>query len=259
MNVARAASAAPHKLSLILDRLRLAAGFLTVLPVLDSRPRSAEEVAASFGFFPLVGFAIGSVLVAVDWALASAMANGLRAVLVIVTLVILTGAIHLDGLADTADALGAGTNQVRALEILHDSRIGTFGTVALFMVLLLKIAALAETPVRTRAIVLFLAPGWSRWAMVAVAHRMRYLRTEGAGAVILQQRGYATLALASVVAIGISAVVHQRRALQAALITITVTWLFRAFYSRWLGGVTGDLIGAAGELVETALFIALAI
>src|SRR5580700_9374580 len=121
----------------------LAISFLTILPVIDRRPASEETVAASFAWFPIVGLLIGVALVGEDWLLAFFFAQVIRSVLIVISLTVITGAVHLDGLADTADALGAGRDRERALDILHDSRVGTFGASAIFFDLTLKILALS--------------------------------------------------------------------------------------------------------------------
>ncbi len=110
------------------EQIRLAISFLTIIPVINgARASDKNVVAASFGWFPLVGFGIGAALCVEDFALGYVFSPAIRSVLVVMTLAIVTGALHLDGLADTADALGAGRDRARALEILRDSRIGSFG------------------------------------------------------------------------------------------------------------------------------------
>src|SRR5438132_707993 len=121
----------------------LAASFLTIIPVGGNSATSAD-LAASLGWFPLIGFAVGGALAFADYLLGFFLLNAVRATLVVLALTAISGAVHLDGLADTADALGAGRDRMRALEILRDSRIGTFGATAMFFALALKIAALAS-------------------------------------------------------------------------------------------------------------------
>jgi adenosylcobinamide-GDP ribazoletransferase len=239
------------------ERIRLAASFLTILPLLDRGPRSPKAVAASFGWFPLIGFAIGLLLCAEDYALSAIAGSGARAIVIVITLAVVTGAVHLDGLGDAADALGAGGDRERALAIMRDSRIGTFGAVAIFFVLIIKLAAIANASGERRCGALILAPGLARWAMVAVAERMSYLRAEGAGTTLLQP-GAGVLRTATATAIAGAAILHSMAALRGALIAILTVLALRAFYRRWLGGVTGDLIGAAGELVEAVVLTAAA-
>ena len=241
-----------------LRQVRLAAAFLTILPVGSAIDAASADVAASFGWFPLVGFGIGLTLCAADWALAPFFGHALRAVLIVLVLTVLTGAVHLDGVADTADALGAGRNRARALEILRDSRIGSFGSMALFFVLGLKVVAIAGAGGGGRYAAIFMAPGLGRWAMVALASGLDYLRAEGAGAAMLSRDRSRNLRVATVTAVVALAPLVMFHALRACLVAAAVTLALRSFYRRWLGGVTGDLIGAAGELVETAVLIAVA-
>ena len=242
-----------------LTELRLAASFLTIFPFIDQRPASDEAVAQSFAWFPLVGFAIGVALVAEDWLLAHVFAQVVRSVLIVASLVVVTGAIHLDGLADTADALGAGRDRDRALEILRDSRVGTFGASAIFFDLTLKILALSTLAGSRRYAALILAPTLARFAMVMVALGLPYLRESGAGTALLAgqslglRRRIAVILLIIVCAILLSP--FRTVGVLALSLALLIVFLIHLFYRRWLGGVTGDLIGACGEIVEIAVLL----
>jgi adenosylcobinamide-GDP ribazoletransferase len=242
-----------------LAEIRLAAGFLTILPLLPSVGVAPETLAASFGWFPLVGFALGAALVAENLLLTPLFGNTLAAVLLVLTLAVMTGAVHVDALADTADALGAGTDHRRALEIMRDSRIGSFGAVAIFFFFALEIVALARMGETRRAAALWLAPGLARWAMVAVGWRIDYLRAEGAGTTLVGPGGDRNLALACVIAAIAALPVLSWRALLAYAMAASLAVVLHAAYQRWLGGVTGDLLGAAGELVELAVLLMMAV
>ncbi len=259
MNEAKAgtAHAAAPIVRHIGTRIRLAAAFLTILPVAPSAQADSADVAASFGWFPFVGFLIGAALCVIDRALAPVLNPPLRSMIVIAALAAVTGAVHLDGLADAADALSAGRDRARALEILRDSRIGSFGATALIFILTLKMAALATAEPANRDAALMLAPGLGRWAMVAVARGRDYLRPGGAGAGLLAQENGRNLRVATIIALIGVAIFAARHALAAIIVAAMSVWALRALYRRWLGGVTGDLIGAAGEIVETAVLIAL--
>jgi adenosylcobinamide-GDP ribazoletransferase len=247
----------PNLWQRIISQLRLAASFLTIVPIGPGRTDNAI-VAASFRWFPLIGFVIGATLAAEDRLLLMLFPAMLRSVLVIVSLVILTGAVHLDALADTADALGAGRNRQRALEILRDSRIGTFGAAALVLSLALKIFALGTVHEPYRRVALFIAPGLSRWAMVAVAAGLEYLRSEGGAGATLLQRDSSSLLVASIVAAALLLITLSLQAMVSAGVAIALVLGARWFYQRWLGGVTGDLIGACGEVVEIGVLLVFA-
>jgi adenosylcobinamide-GDP ribazoletransferase len=253
------ANAALSKRSFIAE-LPLAISFLTILPVIDRRPASDEAVAASFAWFPIVGLLIGVALVGEDWLLAFFFAQVIRSVLIVISLTVITGAVHLDGLADTADALGAGRDRERALDILHDSRVGTFGASAIFFDLTLKILALSTLAGHGRYAALIFAPMLARWAMLIVAAGLPYLRASGSGSTLLSGKisgaRTAVVAVFSLVAMLILGELHAIAVSIAAAIAIVFT--IRLFYRRWLGGVTGDLIGACGELVEIAVLVVIA-
>lgn len=241
----------------IVSQLRLAANFLTIVPI-GPGPTDNAVVAASFRWFPLVGFVLGAIFAAEDSLLLMVFPAMLRSAIVVMSMVVVTGAVHLDALADTADALGAGRNRNRALEILQDSRIGSFGAAAVCLSLALKIFALGSLHEPYRILALFVAPGVSRWAMVAVAAGVPYLRAEGGAGASLLQRDTSSLMVASLITAALVVMTLAPRALVSAAAAIALVLGVRWFYGRWLGGVTGDLIGACGEIVEIAVLVVFA-
>ncbi len=254
-------SGAGGRVKRLFIELRLAAAFLTILPVLPAQVVGEDEVAGSLGWFPAIGFALGGMLALEELILRTFLGTELRSALLVMTLAIASGAVHLDGLADTADALSAGGDRTRALEILRDSRIGSFGAVALFFVLALKIIALSAIggSGSERYLAIWFAPAIARWAMVAASFRIDYLRAAGAGAVILTGAQGRNLAIASATIALSIAIAMSFKALAVWMVAILATALIRAFYARWLGGVTGDLIGAAGELIEALVLIVMSV
>jgi adenosylcobinamide-GDP ribazoletransferase len=239
--------------------LQLAFSFLTILPVIDTQPASEDTVAASFQWFPIVGFTLGAALVGEDWLLAHVFAQVIRSVLIVLSLTAITGAVHLDGLADTADAFGAGRDRERALDILRDSRVGTFGASAIFFDLTLKILALSTLAGNRRVAALLVAPMLARWAMLfLVATGLPYLRSSGAGSTLLSNsagKGGWPYRIVTAFTFLVAILVGDPITLGVALV---VGFAIRLFYGRWLGGVTGDLIGACGELVEIAVLVTMA-
>ena len=238
-------------------QFRLAISFLTILPV---RIEGAEEsdVAASMAWFPLVGSAMGILLALEDHFLTVLFSQTICSALLVLSIVLLSGAIHLDGLADTADAWGAGGDRDRALEILRDSRLGTFGTIAVFFALALKVLALACVTGKARLFTLVLAMTLARWALVAVSYKIDYLRTVGAGSSMLAREDSANIAKATAFALLPLLTTFSRKAFLACALAVMVTFAMRSFYRRWLGGITGDLIGACGEIVEVMVMLTMA-
>ena len=243
--------------------LRLAISFLTILPVIDQRPASEETVAASFAWFPIVGFLIGVALVGEDWLLAHVFAQVIRSVLIVISLTVITGAVHLDGLADTADALGAGRDRDRALDILRDSRVGTFGASAIFFDLTLKILALSTLAGPRRYAALIIAPTLARFAMVMVGIGIPYLRESGAGTAFLNSQSLGWRRRVAVIFLIIDCAIlvspFRTVGVLAVSIALLIAFLMHLFYRRWLGGVTGDLIGACGEVIEIAVLLTMSL
>jgi adenosylcobinamide-GDP ribazoletransferase len=192
------------------------------------------------------------------WFLAYLFGPTIRSAVIVLSMVLLTGAVHLDGLADTADALGAGADRTRALEILRDSRIGTFGATAVFFALVLKVLALASLDGMAGMMTLVLTATLARWTMVAVSYRIDYLRAEGAGSSMLGRFDNRNLTIASIIAILPLILIHWRQAVIAYAVAVIAAFAIRRFYRRWLGGVTGDLIGACGEIVEVLVMLVMA-
>lgn len=241
----------------LLLRIRLAISFLTIVP-LPIHEAEDSDVAASMALFPLVGALMGVAFALEDRVLASIFGHALRSAFIILSMVVLSGAVHLDGLADSADALGAGRDRERALEILRDSRIGAFGALALVFAVALKVLALASVFGRARIAMLIVAPTLGRWGLVAASYKLEYLRAHGAGSSMLGRFDDRNLALASAFAIAAMVFFHSRHVLIAYAVAIVATIAMRGFYRRWLGGITGDLIGACGEIIEVVVMLVMA-
>ena len=226
--------------------------FLTTLPVRAAF--TAEEIGRSAAWFPVVGLAIGGLLVAADLAAAWAgMPPALRAMGAIALSAALSGGLHLDGLADTADGFLSSRKPERILEIMRDSRIGAMGTLALFFVLGMKaasIAGLADGPARSAA--LLLAPVFGRSLQVVGLTWLPYARPEGGlASAFLPHRSPAVGLWASMVpALAAGAVLGLQSAfLLAGASLLLVLWWARTCRTL-IGGMTGDTLGALSELGE---------
>lgn len=241
-----------------------AIAFLTRVPVAKNLNLTARDVGRSTFFFPVVGAGIGVAQVAVLLLLQTAARDDafrsiLAAVLLAAVAVFATGALHLDGLADMADGFGGGATKERALEIMRDSLIGSYGATALVLLLLLKTTAIAALIFERKApAMLILAPAAARWASVPLGKFMPYARSSGGlGQSITDFVGWRELAGASVfVAILIFLLPNPFGSAALWLIVIALT-AFNAFLcKRKIGGVTGDTMGANTEICETAVFVA---
>ncbi|WP_099866707.1 adenosylcobinamide-GDP ribazoletransferase [Pararhizobium haloflavum] len=218
-------------------------------------------------------FSLAGLIIALPQALAAAALmviaapDLVSAVLVLFVLVLTTGSLHEDGLADTADGLGAGGDRERALAVMKDSRTGVYGVVALVLTLALRAAALAALfailPPTALVLVLFAAACLSRAAMVWHWHMLPSARTTGvAAAAGRPDPGAARLALASGIVIAGSLIVLAMGPVASLVLLAAAALALFSFTSRTrrrLGGHTGDTIGACQQIVETACLVCLAL
>jgi adenosylcobinamide-GDP ribazoletransferase len=243
----------------MIKSIALAFGFLTILPVFGSRGREASprELAASFSAFPLVGGALGLLLYVPAMLLSAWTPLPILAVLLTLAIALLTRFLHLDGLADLADGLWGGYTAERRLEIMKDSRTGSFGAAALSLILLLKAASLHALLTLHAWPVIFMAPVFSRYAMVLAAHRSPYARKEGGlGRSFLEHMTTADLLRAAAVAAGLSLPVAPLEAVLLMVTATAVAWAVQRLAIHMLGGVTGDVLGAVNEITEAVLLAA---
>ncbi len=234
----------------------IAVQFLTCLPVRLSGMPAAEDVGRSLLYYPLVGALLGVLLV-----LAGTMLDGapalLQAALLLALWVGLTGALHLDGLADSADAwLGGFGDRERTLAIMKDPRSGPAAVVVLVLALLLKCAALVALVEQRQWLALLLVPILGRSALLALFLSTPYVRAGGLGQALADHlpRGPAKAVLAAVALFAL--------ALGGGwplLVGVVLFILLRQWMMARLGGTTGDTAGALLELLECALLVSLAL
>lgn len=236
----------------------LAVQFLTRLPT----PRAEVDAAArgaSVLFHPLVGLLIGALLVLLHWPLATADA-GLEAALLLLAWVLVTGGLHLDGLADSADAwLGSHGDRARALAIMKDPYTGPAGVAAVVLVLLVKFAALSALLWESVWEALVIAPLLGRAALVALLLTTPYVRPNGIGA---DHAAHLPRVLAAgVLAVtGIAVVAWlEWDGLWLLAVAAAVIFSLRYLMLRRLGGTTGDTLGASCEIVEATVLVTLAL
>lgn len=237
----------------------IALQFLSSLPIRLPGMPTPEELGRSLLFYPLVGLLFGAVLWGLNWLLLGAPIL-LHAALLLSVWVVLSGALHLDGLADSADAwLGGYGDRERTLTIMKDPRSGPIAVVTLVLVLLLKFAALLALIEQQHGVALIIVPLISRSALLGLFLTTSYVRPGGLGQALADHlprlAGQQVLVISAVVCVlmaGLSAV--GALALAAAVFV----WL-RQVMVRRLGGTTGDTAGALLELLEVAVLVGLAL
>ena len=239
--------------------LLIAVQFLTCLPIRLPGMPSPEEQGRSLLWYPLVGLLIGLLLVGLHWLLDGSPAP-LQAALLLVVWVALTGALHLDGLADTADAwLGGLGDRERTLTIMKDPRSGPIAVVVLVLLLLLKFAALWTLLGAHSGLALLLAPLLGRAAVLGLFLNTPYVRPGGLGQALaehLPRDAGQKVLLATALGVLLLGGWHG---LLALLIGAAVFGLVRRSLLNRLGGTTGDTAGALLVPVECALLVGLAV
>ena len=238
------------------EDFRIAGAFLTVLPVARELSMEPPRLGRSMAFFPAVGMVLGLALVILNWVLTPLIPRAVLDCLLILILIALTGALHLDGIADLIDGLAGGKDKASVLRIMKDSRVGAMGVVGLVMVLLLKYLSLYNTPLGMKSAALIFAPAAGRWVQVVLASFCRYVRGEGGtGGAFVEHVGEREALIASVTLLLAAIVLFGMKGFFLIfLLGLAVMALIRYFEIR-LGGVTGDVLGAATEVVEVLTFI----
>ena len=231
--------------------------FLTIFPWPKRADRSADEIARGTTFFPVIGLLLGLILVLVNRILEPFASPGLSSVALVALLALLTRGLHLDGLGDTFDGLGAGGDRERMLRIMDDSHTGAFGLIAIVLLLFFKIHAIESVDTeRWRA--LLAAPVLGRWAMVLLGYGSKAAKP-GLGSSLLGHLKPKQVLLASFITLVLLAAILRGRGI-ALMIWITLFSLAsKKYFHRRLGGVTGDTFGAVGELSETSVLVFLAL
>ncbi len=229
--------------------------FLTRVPVGRLAALDARDVTRGAPLFPLVGAAVGGVSGLLADSLVPQLPPLVVGALAVGVGAVVTGAMHLDALADTADALG-GVTRERALEIMRDHAIGAYGAVALVLVCVVDAAALAALAVESEALLAGLvAGGAGRAAILPVSRALPYARPGAGQGRVLDGLGWSGAVLGIGIAVALGALVGRPGLAAVAAAAVTAILLALGFRA-WLGGVTGDALGATAKLCETAALVA---
>jgi adenosylcobinamide-GDP ribazoletransferase len=247
----------------MIQNLINAVQFLTIFTISKKHKIVEGDLAKSMVHFPLVGFLIGFLLINADkifffMALPYPVAN----LLLIILSILITRALHLDGLADTLDGMMGGKSQNERLAIMKDSRIGTAGTIGIFLILFLKYVCLNALFNSDKTGALLTAPMLARWSQTILTYKANYGRQEGMARDFVGHLRTEGFVYASLVAVGFAAFVVIQIEIRTVFLIVSLiagvvlfTLLGRQYLVRKLGGVTGDAIGAMSELNEGLVFL----
>lgn len=235
-----------------MKRLLLAITFLTRLPLPTPKNVTAQDMGRTTPFFTLVGLFIGFMLVGVDRLFSFFLPPFAVNAILFVSLVAITGGLHLDGLMDACDGVFSGRDRSRSLEIMRDSRVGAFGVLGAICLVVLKIAFLNALRGDIRWSALLLFPMLGRWGMVWAITLFPYARsTPGLGKSFTEHAKKRYIVLASLPVFAIAITLFLWQSIPILVITCLAIWLSGKWLSRKLGGLTGDTYGAICEITET--------
>jgi len=237
--------------------------FLTVIPLPFKREGGAAAIGGSIVYFPVVGLIIGLLLAGAWWVLDQLLPTALANGLIITGMVLVTGALHLDGFIDTCDGLAGNKPAEDRWRVMRDSRVGAFGVVGGVLLLLVKFVALGAVPRPLVFAALVLMPVVSRWLMVYAITAYPYARPDGLGTVFKQAASWGRFTLASLFVILVTAGLMWWLAVPyfflAALAVVAGSWLAIFLWTRYLNwkfaGLTGDSYGAVSEMAEVTVLI----
>jgi len=241
-----------------LNPFRLAVTFLTIFPVSRSLDRGPMDISNSRAFYPAVGLVVGLLLVGVEEGSGRLFSDTMTAAFLVATLVIVTRALHLDGLMDVCDGVFGGFTPERRLEIMRDSRVGAFGVVGGVTVLLLKygaLVALLGLPEPGKEWALLLFPALSRWSMVVLLGAFPYVRTQGLGSPFHGGGIRAATTVAGLTALAASFLLGGFAGLGLFFLAMALAWALGWAMAKSLGGLTGDTYGATNEIIETTVIV----
>ncbi len=229
--------------------------FLTIFTVAKRHRVSEADLARSMVYFPVVGFLLGVLLVysnkAMEWIFPHTIAN----VWILIFSVLLTRALHIDGLGDTLDGLMGGVDKETSLRIMKDSSLGTAGVLGIVFSLLLRYFSLNNLFSEEKTAALLTAPLLGRWSQTVMVFRAYYARHEGMGRAFVRHMRLGGMAVATLIAVGLSLFVNEARALFIIPAVAVFALISRAYIIKRLGGVTGDTIGAVSELSEVIVLL----
>ena len=236
----------------------IALQFLTIIPLPFSVRCDERDLGRSMALFPLVGLTLGGLLVGVDFILARFLPWQVADLLLIVVMTAVTGALHLDGLADVCDGLAARGGRDRFLAVMKDSHIGAVGVVGLVLGLLLKYEALLHIPPEIRREALLFFPTVARFSQVQMTAGSQRARSDGLGALFVGGAGVSQYVVAAFITLAASFLLPGAKGVYCFLAAWLFTWGVKAWFHRRLGGVTGDVIGCVSELNEMLCLLVMA-
>jgi adenosylcobinamide-GDP ribazoletransferase len=229
--------------------------FLTRIP-LPSPSYRPDSLSDAVKFSPLIGALIGGMAALLQKVVLNHLPRLVSAFVIVLFLVLITGGLHEDGLADAADGFGGGHSREKILLILRDSRIGSYGAAALCMSLVGRLVLISSLPLDHIARYLVVANVLCRWTILPLSHFLPAARDgEGQGARIAQLTTRSSLVVGTILAFALAGILLHWQALVPIATALLIAFFSGRFYVQKIGGITGDCFGATTQLTEIAMYL----
>lgn len=237
--------------------------FLTIISLPRWRVANEEEIGRSIVYFPVVGVIIGLILASLNWLFSLFLPPAVAGGLLIIAMVVISGALHLEGFVDTCDGIAGHKTVEDRWQVMHDSRAGAFGVIGVLLLLLVKYLSLSSIPPNLLMATLVLVPVISRWTMVYAVFAYPYARPEGFGKIFKQGASWQRFAIATAitlaVVIGVALLANFSYFYLAGLVIMIGSWVtivvLATYLKRKFAGLTGDTYGAINEVAEVCVLI----
>lgn len=229
--------------------LLIALQFLTILPIKIKSKINEKDFGRSLLYFPIVGLMIG-LLLSVTAFFLGFLPGLLKGACILITSVIITGGIHLDGFADTCDGFYGNRSKEKILEIMRDSRIGVMGAIGIFSLLLLKFGIIASLPDAVLWKALIEMAVFARWSQTLACSISCYPRSEGKAEYFIEYARKKDVFIGGIFTLGLFLLLMQLRGLILFFLSLLSALLFLHYIRKKIGGMTGDTIGAVSEFSE---------
>ncbi|MEC5147419.1 adenosylcobinamide-GDP ribazoletransferase [Chitinophaga sp. 212800010-3] len=239
--------------------------YYTRIPVPVSIPYSSEMLNKATRYLPLIGWITGGSMVAVLYLFSSIAPMAVSLLLAIITSVWMTGAFHEDGFADMCDGFGGGWTKEKILEIMKDSRIGTYGMIGLLLIMLLKFLCLRELPLYKAMLAIISAQPLSRFTAVTVIFTHKYVRENEDSKAKPLAKGISRTdlliaGLLGCLPFGAAIIFLQNYTLLVTIPALLLArWYLVRLMQKWIGGYTGDCLGAVQQVSETVIYLSFCI
>lgn len=230
--------------------------FYTKIPGPKSIILTPEHFSASARYFPLMGWIVGGLSALLYWSCCFVLPHAVSTLISMLLSILITGGLHEDGLADTCDGFGGGWSKEKILSIMKDSATGVFGVIGIVMLLLIKFSVLSESVPEQLPFLLIAAHSLSRFMAISFMYTHTYARTDDTSKSknVTQKMSHSALLIALVTGLAPLLLFNNIAVFLVMIPLLLIKWLFGSYFNKWIGGYTGDCLGATQQISEIVFY-----